>query len=230
VTREDAPDPISLVRDGYEQIADDYLAAVIAGGAPVRLQWLARLLARIPTPGSVLDLGCGAGVPVAATLAERGWRVTGIDVSPRQIELARTHVPTGEFLVVDATEAEFAAASFDAVVAYFSLTHIPRAAHAELLARVARWLVPGGWLLACLGTSDVDGWIEENFLGLGHTNWTNSFDVATNERLLMTAGFELDVADVVTTHESWGTEAWLWVLARTALSANVRRSTVPLPD
>jgi SAM-dependent methyltransferase len=215
VTRDDEQDPTSLVRDGYEVIADQYLASVVAGGAPVRLHWLTRLLERLRRPGSVLDVGCGAGVPVDSTLVAHGHRVTGIDISPRQIELARAQVPDATFVVANACDLDFAPATFDAVVAFFSITHIPRAAHADLFARLARWLVPGGWLLACLGVEDSDGWVEEDFLGFGHRNWTNSFDAATNERLLTDAGFRLVVAEVVVTEEPWGTEQWQWVLAQT---------------
>ena len=43
-------------------------------------------------PRRVLDLGCGAGVPIARRLAER-YKVTGVDISERQIMLVRRNVP-----------------------------------------------------------------------------------------------------------------------------------------
>jgi ubiquinone/menaquinone biosynthesis C-methylase UbiE len=141
--------------------------------------------------------------------------VTGVDVSPRQVALARQHVPEGEFVVGDATLVDFPGASFDAVVALFSFTHVSRVRHPALLADIARWLVPGGFLLACFGTVDVESWVEQDFLGLGGTSWTSSFDAPTNRRLLADAGFALDVAEVVETDETWGTERWFWVLAHT---------------
>ena len=49
-------------------------------------------------PGApVLELGCGGGGPVTQRLAAR-FKLTGVDVSAHQIELARERVPTAEFV------------------------------------------------------------------------------------------------------------------------------------
>ncbi len=65
-------------------------------------------------PGSrVLDVGCGTGVPIAAMLAEAGMEVTGIDIAPKMIEIARSEVK-GRFLVADCLEYE-PEGNFDAV-------------------------------------------------------------------------------------------------------------------
>ena len=80
--------------------------------------------------------------------------------------------------------------------------------------RSAEWLRPGGWFLASMGRSDDAGWNEENFLGFGHTNWTNGYDPDTSRRLLVEAGFELEHAVVVSEATPFGPERWLWVLGR----------------
>ena len=49
---------------------------------------------------AVLDLGCGCGVPVARRLARR-YAVTGVDLSPVQVERARTLVPNATFICAD---------------------------------------------------------------------------------------------------------------------------------
>jgi hypothetical protein len=46
---------------------------------------------------SVLDVGCGAGIPLTRMLAET-FDVTGVDISTRQIELARRNVPNARFI------------------------------------------------------------------------------------------------------------------------------------
>jgi 2-polyprenyl-3-methyl-5-hydroxy-6-metoxy-1,4-benzoquinol methylase len=49
----------------------------------------------------VLDLGCGAGVPVAREMIARGFKVTGVDISAQQIEQARRNVPEAQFIEGD---------------------------------------------------------------------------------------------------------------------------------
>jgi cyclopropane fatty-acyl-phospholipid synthase-like methyltransferase len=203
------------VRDGYDSIADQYMELVVRPRAKdPRSAWTNGLLGRL-TPGSrVLDLGCGPGVPTAEALVHNGHRVTGIDISPRQVALAQSNVPQGRFVVGDALESHFASRSFDAIVALFSLTHIPRDEWAPLFGRFIEWLHPEGWLLATFGMSDSAGWHEENFLGFGHTNWTNGFAPETSQRLLREAGFDIDRAEVIEEELPSGVERWLWILGR----------------
>src|SRR4051794_28238518 len=108
-------DPKHVVAQGYDRIAEIYLRRF--GDSAVRQFWLDQLIARLPAGVRVLDLGCGAGLPVARDLRDRGFVVTGIDGSARQIELARDNVPGAAFIQADMTRAEFAAASFGAVTA-----------------------------------------------------------------------------------------------------------------
>jgi SAM-dependent methyltransferase len=211
----DELDVAAIVRDGYDQIAERYLAAVSQPRAnDPRDLWTGHLLRRLSPASSVLDLGCGPGVPTAAAFAEAGHHVVGVDISPRQIELARRNVPKGSFVLADVAEFDAEPESFDAAMALFSLTHVPRDRYPALFARLVGWLRPGGWFLASMGTSDVAGWNEEDFLGFGHTSWTNGLDPETTRRLLTEAGFDLELAEMVIDDSPFGPERWFWVLGR----------------
>jgi ubiquinone/menaquinone biosynthesis C-methylase UbiE len=97
-----------LVTAAYDAIADAYLERF--GVSTVRQKWLRRLLARLPvTGGRVLDLGCGAGIPVARELESLGHTVVGIDGSAQQIARARQNVPRATFIEGDMCELAFAA-------------------------------------------------------------------------------------------------------------------------
>ena len=88
-------DPKRIVSDGYDRIADRYLAwsALRPSAARSRALELADRL--IPAGAEVLELGCGAGRPMTATLA-RGRHLTGVDISAEQIRRARRNVPGGD--------------------------------------------------------------------------------------------------------------------------------------
>lgn len=213
----DDEDPVEVVRRGYDAMAERYLAAVDGTATSPALtaqieRHLARFTARVPAGAAVLDLGCGAGVPVTRALAAR-YRVTGVDVSPRQVGLARQHVPSATFVVADMLGLELPAAAFGGVVAFFSLIHVPRERLPGLLARIAGWLSPGGVLLAPLGAKDVAAHRRADWLG-APMFWSHH-DADTSRRLVEAAGLEVETAEVERIEDGVeGPEAFLWVLAR----------------
>jgi 2-polyprenyl-3-methyl-5-hydroxy-6-metoxy-1,4-benzoquinol methylase len=75
------------VESGYDLMAEQYLATKNRED-PLALTALEGLISLLPRNAAVLDLGCGAGVPVTRWLADKGFAVTGVDVSARQLELA----------------------------------------------------------------------------------------------------------------------------------------------
>jgi SAM-dependent methyltransferase len=103
--------------------------------------FVARVLELIPEGGTVLDLGCGAGL-VTADLTTRA-RVVGVDISLAQLELARRNAPAARFVRADMVDLAFAPGSFDAVVAFWTLIHVPRVFHVSLLEGVHAWLRSG---------------------------------------------------------------------------------------
>src|SRR6266536_3147716 len=155
--------PKEIVARGYDAIALSYAEWAGAVVSPA-LEWLRDLDARLPAGADVLELGCGRGVPGTRELARR-HRVTGVDISAVQIELARHHVPEASFVHADAAELEVAAASLDAVVALFFFGHIPVGEQRELISRCAWWLRPGGLLLATFGAGDAGEEVTDDWLG-----------------------------------------------------------------
>ena len=173
-----------LVREGYDRCSVEFTAARMREDAPE----LELLLPKLAAGSRVLDLGCGAGVPVAATLARR-HRVVGVDFSAEQIRRACANVPGAEFIETDLMSLALPDASFDAVVAFYSIFHLPREEHEELLRRVERWLVPGGHLLATVTRVREDAYTEDGFFGVRMywSNWGRKDYV----RMLEALGFEL---------------------------------------
>jgi SAM-dependent methyltransferase len=199
------------VEVGYDRVAEQYLATKDADD-PITLAELENLTRGLPSGAAVLELGCGASVPATRWLARR-FAVTGVDVSARQLELASRHVPAAEFVKADMTTLDFEPASFDAVVAFHSIIHVPRAEHPALLEEIQRWLRPGGALLATWALGAWEG-EEEDWEGWGAPMRWSHYDGETSLALLREAGFATLHAEARTTRGARGDETWLWVLAQ----------------
>jgi SAM-dependent methyltransferase len=206
-----AMDPVDLVAAGYDEMTDTYHAWQKRIQGSQRLAWLDRLLERLPERPEVLELGSGAGVRSTRVLAERG-RLVGIDVSAEQVRRARERVPGVEFHIGDYLEVEFPRASFDGVVAFYTLTHVPRSELSALLARVARWLRPGGHFLATFGTVDHDDVIQDEWLGV--PMFFSGMTPAQNAAIVRAVGLEVVAEEVEEIVEPDGPARFHWILAR----------------
>jgi SAM-dependent methyltransferase len=138
--------------------------------------------------------------------------VTGVDISARQIELARAAVPEATFVQADMTALDVQPESLDAVVAFYSLTHVPRADLPVLLAAIHRWLRPGGVFLASLGAQDSPDEVEADWLGA--PMFFSHYGAKRNRSLVRNAGFELEEAVVEAEPEDRHDALFLWVVAR----------------
>jgi SAM-dependent methyltransferase len=199
----------AIVAAGYDALGERYSEWAAHIVDDPRTLFLSQLVMRLDDGARLLDLGCGSGVPSTAWLAER-FDVVGVDASEVQLERARREIPAATFITADLCEVAFPDASFDAVIALYSLTHVPRERHADLFARISRWLRTGGWFLASLGARGSEDWIGD---WLGVQMFFSSWDAPTNRRLLAGAGLRLDVDQVVEMTEPEGTSTFHWVIA-----------------
>ena len=94
-----------------------------------------------------LDVGCGVGTAAQEIAATSGLAVTGIDVDPKQIEVAKSGVacPNLQYKVMDATKLEFANETFEVVASRMATHHIPDWERA--FSEMVRVLRPGGYLI-----------------------------------------------------------------------------------
>jgi len=194
-----------VVRRGYDALSARYDEAF--DGETKYGDWLDEILTRLPSHSRVLDLGCGSGVPVALTLTESGHQVTGVDLSEVQVSRARTRVPAATFIQADATKLNLPAASFDAVLSFYALIHIPLDEQQPLLDRIAEWLHPGGLFVATVGSTAWTG-AEQNWLGGDAPMWWSHADAATTRIWIEGAGFVVEREEFVA--EGSGGHTLLW--------------------
>jgi ubiquinone/menaquinone biosynthesis C-methylase UbiE len=196
------------VQAGYDELAPsfgEFMANVV--GDPWE-RFVEDLGSRLSEGSRVLDLGCGNGDKLAR-LADR-FDVVGVDISEEQLRLARARVPNTKLVHGDFSELAFEHESFDAVTAFYSIVHVARDEHAALFERIFCWLKPGGLFLASLshvgGPDRTEEW-------LGVQMFFSGFPAETNRRLVLEAGFELLIDEVVVMTEPHDVESgWIWVL------------------
>jgi len=176
-----------IVRDGYNAVSQLYRGDEDDSRCSNYHQWLDELVPMIPAGAAVLDLGCGNGIPVAKRLAS-SFNVTGVDISEVQIERARANVPNGRFICSDMTKWTCSPRTFDVIVSFYAVIHVPLAEQRALFEKLYRWLRIGGHLMVIVGHEAYTG-EEPNWLGSGAPMHWSHADHATYESWLMRIGF-----------------------------------------
>lgn len=175
------------VRRAYDDIAAVYADERANAGRSVEI--LETFLDSLSEPRRVLDAGCGHGRPVLERVTDSTDAV-GLDFSRGQLELARNAAPAAALLQGDMTALPLGDGSVDAVVAFWSLIHVPMADHGRVIEEFARVLRPGGRVLLCEGEDEWDGsnpdWLDT---GVG-MEWSLAGEEATREQL-HDAGFRV---------------------------------------
>ena len=139
------------VIDLYENHADDWDAhrpRVLFERA-----WLDRFLALLPADASVLDLGCGAGEPIARYFIDNGHRVCGVDTSPQLVAKCTVRFPEHEWHVGDMRDLSMGK-QFDSIVAWDSFFHLPSEDQRGMFEVFDRHAAAGAALLFTSGPED----------------------------------------------------------------------------
>lgn len=190
--------PSQLAKVGYDTHAQAYLNWTTSQPSSSRMHYLQQVLDRLSRDratiyngtspsseatsqpskpqrsGKILDLGCGAGVPVTLALArsEVVQRVIATDISQTQLDLLREKLRQEdgdadgdcdgsvlrkvEVVKSDMLDLSFERGSFIAVVAFFSLIHLARGDQKIMIQRIWEWLDVGGYLCANFGVINND--------------------------------------------------------------------------
>jgi 2-polyprenyl-3-methyl-5-hydroxy-6-metoxy-1,4-benzoquinol methylase len=150
----------SVVINGYNDCAYEYMAN--KNGTERSLEYI---FENVPSQARILDFGCGSGIPVSRDLSEE-YEVLGVDISEKQIQLAKANVPNAKFMNSDILDTQFEAKTFSAIVSFYALFHLPKEKHEGVLAKFYNWLKPKGVLLITVGNTDEPPYIERDFFGV----------------------------------------------------------------
>ncbi|HEX8217440.1 MAG TPA: class I SAM-dependent methyltransferase [Allosphingosinicella sp.] len=121
--------------------------------ATLERDWIERFAALLRLGGTVLDLGCGSGQPVARDLIRRGFRIVGIDSSQSLIARCRQRFPGQEWVVADMRTLDLGR-RFDGAVAWHSSFHLSPDDQRALFPRLAAHLRAGAAMMFTSGDDD----------------------------------------------------------------------------
>jgi SAM-dependent methyltransferase len=130
--------PTSARYDPYAGWYDEHLPPFVERAAPIITAWLGT------EPGRCLELGCGGGIHLPL-LAKAGWFAVGVDISAKQLGVARQRRGLTRLVQADVTASPFVDASFDAVFAAFIHTDVED--WVSTAAEAVRVVRPGGRVL-----------------------------------------------------------------------------------
>ena len=143
--------PIDLAertRTVYDRQAETYDAH--RSRALHESRWLTRFADALPPKGTILDLGCGTGRPLAGWLIAEGFALTGADFSEPMLALARERWPDGDWRLADMRTLDFPE-RFDGIIGWDSFFHLTPDEQRACLPRLAKHLAPGGTLMVTVG-------------------------------------------------------------------------------
>lgn len=187
----------------YERNAEAWVAARLRESSLYERGWLDRFCALIPEGGSVLDIGCGAGVPIAHYLRGCGYEVTGVDSSAAMVAMFQERL-SGQRVVRCDMRALALGQVFDGVLAWDSFFHLSPEDQRGMFPIFRAHVAARGALMFTSGPShgEVVGELE------GDPLYHASLDGEEYRKLLEGEGFEV-VAMVAEDPSCWGRTVWL---------------------
>lgn len=151
-----------IVAKGYDIVAEKYYK-FFKPSESKEIIGLKKLIEKIPKDSLILDAGCGAGIPAAKFLVKEGYKVVGIDISKKMINLAKKNVPQGKFRIMGLYDLKFKDKTFDAVVSFFTILHLEKSKVPKVFREFNRILKDKKYLLFSINRGKGQGYFE--FLG-----------------------------------------------------------------
>jgi predicted TPR repeat methyltransferase len=155
-----------------------------------------------------LDIGCGTGYPIAKYLSERGFIITGIDISENMIRKAlEQNMVNAEFYVCDFFEFK-PFEKYDGIIAFDSFFHFPKEKQTEIYTKISGLMNIGAYILFTHGKKE--GEIKGRMFG--ELFYYSSLEKEIVHKLLLDNGFNIELS--IENYKETNTERDLLIIAK----------------
>lgn len=148
---------------------------------------VADFVKRLKPGDSVLDIGCGTGIPNAKYISKKGLMVTGIDISTKLINKAKKNTSKVKFIQADIAEFQ-TNEGFDGIIAWDSLFHLRLNEHEPVFRKIYSFLKFNGFFLFTHGGGTGGEITGEMF---GHQFSYSTLGPKKTKQLLLSLGFAI---------------------------------------
>ncbi len=194
-----------IVASGYDKVSEAYRGD--NDNDAQRIHWCKRIIELRPNSKTVLDIGCGCGIPVCKYFSENGLQTVGIDISQRQIERAMTLAPQATYICDDYLRTPDH--QYDIITAFYSIIHIDRTLHKRVFEKLYGQLNDNGIAVVTVGHDEWEGY-EENWLGVaGAKMYWSHYAVDTYHEMLDTMNFNIILDELLPEGTSAHHNLWI---------------------
>lgn len=172
------------------------------------LKWLEWFAALMKPFGTILDIGCGSGCPIAEYFIDLGYIVSGVDASAPMIDICRQRFPDNTWLTDDMRYFDLKR-RFDGIIAWDSFFHLMPHDQREMFTVFRKHATPKAVLLFTSGTAY--GETIGDFYG--EKLYYASLDPDEYTRLLKQNGFDV-IKHIACDPDCGGHTVWLAQLLR----------------
>jgi trans-aconitate methyltransferase len=152
----------------------------------MEIEYLNLITNSIPQGGSILDLGCGTGEPIAQFFIDKGFKITGVDGSQKMIALCKKRFPDQNWIVTDMREFNLPQ-RFDAIIAWHSFFHLEHNCQRDMFKIFESHIKPNGILAFTSGTEHGEVWSNNGGKQLYHA----SLSIEEYKNLLRKTSFKM---------------------------------------
>jgi 2-polyprenyl-3-methyl-5-hydroxy-6-metoxy-1,4-benzoquinol methylase len=133
--------------NGYERIASEFISGRGQNHAGIGASVVGEWARALPPAATILDLGCGPGVPISETLINAGFNVYGVDASTTMVAAFRARFPQAPVQCAAVEDSDFFGRTFDAIVVWGLVFLLDADTQRRLIAKMASVLTSGGGIL-----------------------------------------------------------------------------------